>query len=97
MDRTPTLYGQIEEKIDRLLKTADKLMAKMFAKILSGKNISEILVYNEQKVEKGQASVFKASNFGGGSGANEYCTKESLFCKTQQAEPIGKRMPYRLR
>lgn len=53
----------------------------MVAKIVSGKNIRGILIYNESKVDKGKASVFMASGFAGDVDGMNLAQKHQRFLK----------------
>ena len=62
----------------------------MFAKISRGKNIMGILLYNEQKVEKEQASVLIASNSEGEVERMSMGPKNYRFVKLNKLNPSVK-------
>ncbi len=57
---------------------------------MSGKNIRGILMYNETKVEKGQASLFMASGFAGDVSGMNLAQKNQRFLKRTLLNPSAK-------
>lgn len=62
----------------------------MVAKIVSGKNIRGILIYNENKVEKGEAILFMASAFAGDIDKLKLVQKAERFNKRTMLNPSVK-------
>ncbi|MBT2563746.1 relaxase/mobilization nuclease domain-containing protein [Pedobacter sp. ISL-68] len=62
----------------------------MVAKIVSGKNIRGILIYNENKVEKGEALLFMASGFAGNIDKMNLAQKAERFNKRTMLNPSVK-------
>ena len=62
----------------------------MVAKIVSGKNIRGVLIYNENKVEQGDAVLFMASGFAGNVDKMNLAQKALCFEKRTMLNPAIK-------